>query len=151
MLPIVVVLLMPGLAGWGPAIHLPVEPAKETSLAPEILAELSSDMNAIALAVIVGASVLLRERRGSSLSRDFWAGALLVVVTAVASCYAGFRFRFAVAEQILIVPLDLDMIGDRLAAQGALLLISISGLFYLALLTFAVGSGRTSSEPRSED
>lgn len=135
-LPVILVLLLPVLAGWGEVLPIVVEAADETSLAPEVLAELSSDMNAIAIGVIVAAAVLLREWRERRPPKRLWAAALIVFYTAVASCYAGVRFRFAIAEQILSVRLDLETIGDRLATQGLLLLASVSLLIYMALLSF---------------
>lgn len=147
LLPIFIVLILPVIAQWQDAVPLLAGPGHEESVAPEILAELSSDMTSIAIAVIIGAAVLLREWRDRYASKQLWIVTTAAVSFAAASCYAGVRFRFAIAEQILITPLDLDVIGDRLAAQGALLLAAFSGLIYMALLSFLRPAPAPSSPP----
>lgn len=135
-LPVTIILLLPLIAGWDDIVPAIFEAGQgDGSAAPEIVAELSSDLNAIAIATIVGAAVLLREWRSKTVPTRLWIVTTTIVSTAIASCYAGVRFRFAVAEQIVLVPLDLPLIADRLATQGVLLLASVSALIYMALFT----------------
>ena len=128
LVPILIVLVLPIAARWGDVVPLVSELEQEQSVAPEILSDLSSDMTSIALAIIVGAAVLLREWRNRRAPKRMWIACILVIMFAAASCYAGIRFRFAVAEQILFIRLNLDLISDRLTAQGAFLLIAFSPL-----------------------
>ena len=136
-----VIALLPTFSGWSSAVPELAAVQPEQSTAPAILADLSSDLNAIAVAIIVGSAIVMREWGGMR-SRSFWISSVLVVSAAIASCYAGFRFRFALAEQISIFPMELSLIGDRLATQGLLLLGAVCGLLYMALRGILDGDPR---------
>lgn len=145
-LPVIIILALPLVAGWGDVVPKVYEPRQEVgSEAAEIVADLSSDLNAMAIATIAAAAVLLREWRSRAVPAKLWATVTLIVSAAIASCYAGVRFRFAVAQQIVDIPLELNLIADRLTTQGVLLLGAVAGLVYLALLTL-VGPSSQSKE-----
>lgn len=133
-LPILVVLfvnyvveLVPAFVN-APEVHNPE--------AREIAAGLSADLNQIALLVIGGCAILIRERKGVKASRGFLTYAMLVFSAAVASCFAGFRYRSAMAQQIAYGQFDYDRIANRLAWQMWLLVLALSAFMVLAVIAY---------------
>lgn len=146
-LPLAIVALLPSLVDWGPAVPTVKRLGEEKSVAPEILADLSSDLISISVAIILGMAIVLREWRGRRFPVHLLAVAGTTFACAVGSAYAGFRFRFAIAEQIMAIPLDLEAIGDRLAVQAILLLFAVSGLVHSGLLALAESAPIPVMEP----
>jgi len=106
-----------------------------------IVADLSAELNHMAVLVIGGGVILFREQREKALSRSFWLAAVAVVTAAVASCFAGFRYRIALARQISADAFNLDTIAHRLDWQIWLLILSLSALIVLAMLCYLPRAG----------
>lgn len=148
--PLLLVISLPSLLGWGNVVELPAPVFEETSVAPELLDNLASDLIGMAIAILAGCIFLIRDWRDERIPADLVVIASLAMICAVASVYSGYRFRFALAEQIVISPLNLDLIGDRLAAQGLFLILAVCGLLYLTLSSL-VRAGDMMGPKKKED
>jgi hypothetical protein len=134
LLPIVVVLLVNRAVEMSPAFVGVERPHDEAST--EIAAALSAELSQIALLVIGGCAILFREQQGRRVARGFLPAAIAVFSAAVASCFAGFRYRYALAQQVAYNKFDFDIISNRLAWQTWLLVLALSALIVLALLAY---------------
>jgi hypothetical protein len=131
LLPPAIIIFVPLLNGWGDALPPGVMLSGDRREASAMLADLSKDLAALALAVLVGVGILLREGPAGAKSLRFRAAALVALALALISIFASIRFRFAIAEQTLRAELMLDQIIDRLAVQAGSLLAAVSLLLVL--------------------
>jgi hypothetical protein len=137
LLPVAAVVFVSGWTQWREPVGdlMPVRESGEA--APQILASLSDSLIGIALAVLVGAGVIVQSRwRPSRLDRVMLATAL---TTAIGSIYSGYSFQTAIVEQLTSHVLDPSVISDRLESQSWLLLMSTSILFGLSAKVYLAG------------
>ncbi len=138
--PVLAVTIIPWLARWTEVLDpvLRGEPNDERTLAAytDVLAGISSDLGTMAVAVIAGTAAIAGTGSPKWMTWRHLVVATCAVLLAIASYYAGIRFRFAIAEQIIASTLDFDRITDRLATQGFSLIIAVSMLLNLAVRRF---------------
>jgi hypothetical protein len=104
--------------------------------APGMLAELSAELNRMALLIFGGAAVLFREQRRERISTSVWVTGVVALALTTGSIFAGFKYRISLAQQVAADTLDLDLISNRLALQGWLLILCLSALILMTLLVF---------------
>lgn len=142
LLPLAVVLFLPAIAGWGRVLPEVFEPKGDATSVAELLGNLSLSLSSIAIATVIGAGIILRERAGTA-GRG-WPLALSTVI--VGACfvavYSGYRFQMALAEQLSVYQLEMDRVGDRLEWQAASVLACACFLISLAVDTFVLNRPR---------
>lgn len=117
------------------ASRTPIGSGLATSEAPGMLASLSSDLSQLVIAVIGGTAFLFREKADLG-SYRFWVVGSVALATAIGSYFAGYRYRTGLARQLADNQFFPDLIADRLATQGLLLMVSFSALIVLALIAY---------------
>lgn len=125
-LPIVIVAIAPSLFGWrnvSPGASASMEDVHE---AAKVLGELSTDLSSIAVAVLVGAGVLARERAKRALSDRFLVVTIACAFFAILSVYASIRLRIGVAVQMLGMGFYFNALLEQLLAQAIALVIALS-------------------------
>jgi len=130
-LPLSIVIFIPGFFGWGDALPDGISRGGDRQEAAQMLTDLSKDMAALGLAVLVGVGILLREVQERGASLRFRAASLGALALSLTSIFASIRFRFAIAEQTMRAELMLDTIINRFALQAVALLLSVALLFAL--------------------
>ncbi|MXO58560.1 hypothetical protein GRI89_03260 [Altererythrobacter salegens] len=123
--------LVPLLLGWASAVD-PAEFRPHQSDAANILADLSSEMNALAVGMIVSLFLLVREWPGK-MPFSVWTALGLGVLAGLTSSYSGLNYRFAMAEQLLNSDLAFEFIGNRLGLQGTALLFCLAVVVYVSV------------------
>jgi hypothetical protein len=114
------------------------EPGGDPSAVTELLGNLSLSLSSIALACVIGAAVILKER--SAGKKRFYpvAFSIVTVGACLVAVYAGFRFQIALAEQISLYQLNMELIQDRLETQAAAALAGASSTIALAVESFVL-------------
>jgi hypothetical protein len=149
LLPIAVILFVSKVVELVPVfVEAPGPP--HDGAAKDIAADLSAELSQIALLVIGGCAILFREQRSREISRGFLVYSIMVFSAAVASCFAGFRYRFALAQQLAYARFDFDAISNRLAWQIWLLVLALSAFMVLAVLAYIPAATRN-VEPRAPE
>ena len=138
--PILAVTVIPLVARWKDVLDpiLRGEPTDERIMSAytDVLLGISSDLGSLAIAVIAGTAAIAGAGSHKWMARRHAVVATCSILLSIGSYYAGIRFRFAVAEQIMASAFDFDKIADRMATQGFCLIVAISLLLNLAVSRF---------------
>lgn len=139
-LPVALVLALPSITHWQPIFPEIFEPAGERTAAASLLGNLSVSLSSISIATIVGAGVILRDRKPGPGTYHAVVLSSIIVVSCLISVYSGYRFQIALADQLNIYRLDMARIGDRLEWQAMATLIAASCLISVAVETFLLSA-----------
>lgn len=150
--PVGFVWTMPLWLKWQAVLPPVFEPSGDPTAVVELLGNLSLSLSSIAIASVVGAAVILKDR-GAAQARFY---PIILSAIAVAMCllavFAGFRFQLALAEQISLYRLDMERIQDRLECQAVATLLCSSSIITLAVDSFILNipprsASRTKAKP----
>lgn len=131
-LPLVIVMIAPVIFGWQSISPGSSASAEDLHEAAKLLGDLSKDLAAIAVAVLVGLGVLARERAKRALSRRFLLVTIACAFFAILSIYASIRLRFNVAVQMLGMDYYFGKLTEQLVAQAMTMVIALSLLVSIA-------------------
>lgn len=143
LLPMLIIVFVPIMAGWGDSLPNGNFKTGDRREASQLLADLSQDMSALAVAILVGVAIVLRDSAQLKRSRRFSTVAMVTALFAMTSIFSSIRFRFAIAEQMLMAELQFDAIANRLFVQMLALVVALSLLIALAASTYIPGPSRT--------
>jgi hypothetical protein len=149
LLPLLVVLLLPAFAGWSSVLPEIFEPKGDPASVAELLGNLSLSLSSIAIASVVGAGILLRERAANT--ERAWPLSLsgVIVAAGIIAVYSGYRFQVGVAEQLSVYQLEMERVGNRLEWQASAVLACTCFLIALAVDTFVFGQPQSAPRRRN--
>lgn len=125
-----------------PDIVDPAQRQPDVATAITMLADLSQTMTAMAIGILIGATWLFRQPLRPTAPRGPWLCLVTAAMLGLGSIYAGLRFRYDVAIQIIDAAFALDLVKDRLFLQGAALLLQFATFCAAATLYHRHRDGR---------
>ena len=134
-MPMAIIFVISILTDASSAVEIQGQPNGQ-STAPAMLADLSAELNRMALIIFGAAAVLFREQRKEGISTAVWLTGVAALALTTGSIFAGFKYRISLAQQVAAQALNLDQISNRLILQGWLLILCLSALILMTLLVF---------------